>query len=68
MFILLLPLLKLPENWKWVTQKGVGILFIVTLSFLIVHGVTAMQAALLSQQQLDCRIISLRGGFTLRFR
>ena len=51
--ILLLPLLKLPENWKWVTQKGVGILFIVTLSFLIVRGVNAMQAALLSQQRLD---------------
>jgi small-conductance mechanosensitive channel len=51
--ILLLPLLKLPENWAWVTQKGVGILFIVTLSFLIVHGINAMQAALLSHQRLD---------------
>ena len=51
--ILLLPLLKLPENWTWVTQKGVGILFIVTLSFLIVHGINAMQAALLSRQRLD---------------
>ena len=51
--ILLLPLLKLPENWTWVTQKGVGILFIITLSFLIVHGINAMQAALLSQQRLD---------------
>lgn len=51
--ILLLPLLKLPENWTWVTQKGVGILFIVALSFLIVHGINAMQAALLSQQRLD---------------
>ncbi len=51
--ILLLPLLKLPENWAWVTQKGVGILFIVALSFLIVHGINAMQAALLSQQRLD---------------
>jgi len=51
--ILLLPLLKVPENWAWVTQKGVGILFIVTLSFLIVHGINAMQAALLSQQRLD---------------
>src|SRR4029453_19396391 len=38
--ILLLPLLKVPENWTWVTQKAVGILFIVTLSFLIVHGIT----------------------------
>src|SRR5213595_2274787 len=51
--ILSLPLLKLPENWMWVTQKGVGILFIVTLSFLIVHGINAMQAALLSRQRLD---------------
>jgi small-conductance mechanosensitive channel len=51
--ILLLPLLKLPENWTWVTQKGVGILFIVALSFLIVHGINAMQAALLSHQRLD---------------
>src|SRR6266480_949564 len=51
--ILLLPLLKFPENWTWVTQKGVGILFIVTLSFLIVHGINAMQAALLSRQRLD---------------
>jgi small-conductance mechanosensitive channel len=51
--ILLLPLLKLPENWTWVTQKGVGILFIVTLSFLIVHGINSMQAALLSRQRLD---------------
>src|SRR4030095_5558781 len=51
--ILLLPLLKLPENWTWVTQKGVGILFIVTLSFLIVHGINAMQAALLSRQRLE---------------
>ena len=51
--ILLLPLFKLPENWAWVTQKGVGILFIIALSFLIVHGINAMQAALLSHQRLD---------------
>ena len=51
--ILLLPLLKLPENWTWVTQKGVGILFIVALSFLIIHGINAMQTALLSWQRLD---------------
>jgi small-conductance mechanosensitive channel len=51
--ILLLPLLKLPEDWTWVTQKGVGILFIATLSFLIAHGINAMQAALLSRQRLD---------------
>jgi small-conductance mechanosensitive channel len=51
--ILLLPLLKLPENWAWVAQKGVGILFIVALSFLIVHGINALQAGLLSRQRLD---------------
>ncbi|MGB9475613.1 MAG: mechanosensitive ion channel domain-containing protein [Candidatus Udaeobacter sp.] len=51
--ILLLPLLKLPEDWTWVTQKGIGILFIVALSFLIIHGINAMQAALLSRQRLD---------------
>jgi len=50
--ILLLPVLKLPENLTWVTQKSFGILFIVALSFLIVHGINAMQAALLSQQRL----------------
>jgi len=33
--------------------EGIGILFIITLSFLIVHGINAMQAALLSQQRLD---------------
>jgi small-conductance mechanosensitive channel len=36
-----------------VTQKGVGILLIVALSFLIVHGINAMQVALLSKQRLD---------------
>ena len=51
--ILLLPLLKLPQNWAWVAQKGVGILFIVTLSFLVVHGINAMQSAVLSRQRLD---------------
>jgi small-conductance mechanosensitive channel len=51
--VLLLPVLKLPEEWNWVTQKGIGILFIVALSFLIVHGINAMQAALLSRQRLD---------------
>src|SRR4029453_14461962 len=51
--ILLLPLLKLPENWIWVTQKGVGILLIVALSVLIVHGVNALQLALLSGNRLD---------------
>jgi len=51
--ILLLPLLKLPGNWTWVTQKGFGILFIAALSFLIVRALNAMQTALLSQQRLD---------------
>jgi small-conductance mechanosensitive channel len=51
--ILLLPLLRLPQNWAWVAQRGVGILFIVTLSFLLVHGINAMQSAVLSRQRLD---------------
>jgi small-conductance mechanosensitive channel len=51
--ILLLPLLRLPENWTWVTQKGVGILFIVALSFLIIRGINAVQLALLSRHRLD---------------
>jgi len=50
--ILLLPLLKLPEAWTWVTQKGVGILFIAALSFLIVRGINAVQSALLSRHRL----------------
>jgi small-conductance mechanosensitive channel len=51
--VLLLPLLKLPQEWTWVTQKGVGILFIVALSFLIVRGINAVQLALLSRHRLD---------------
>src|SRR6267142_2320439 len=51
--ILLLPLLKLPEEWTWVTQKGVGILFIAALSFLLVRGINAVQLALLSRHRLD---------------
>ena len=51
--ILLLPLLKLPEEWAWVTQKGFGILFIVALSFLIIRGINAVQLALLSRHRLD---------------
>lgn len=51
--ILLLPLLRLPENWTWVTQKGFGILFIVALSFLIVRGINAVQMALLSHHRMD---------------
>jgi small-conductance mechanosensitive channel len=51
--ILLLPLLRLPENWTWVTEKGLGILLIVGLSFLIVRGINAVQAALLSRHRID---------------
>ena len=51
--ILLLPLLKLPENWSWVTQKGFGILLIMALSVLIVRGVNAVQLALLSRHRMD---------------
>jgi small-conductance mechanosensitive channel len=51
--ILLLPLLRLPENWMWVTEKGFGILLIIALSVLIVRGVNAVQSAVLSQQRMD---------------
>ncbi len=51
--ILLLPLLKLPEDWTWVTQKGFGILLIVAFSFLIIRGVNAVQVALMSRHRLD---------------
>jgi small-conductance mechanosensitive channel len=51
--ILLLPLLRLPENWTWVTQKAFGILLISTFSFLIIHGVNAVQSALLSRHRMD---------------
>jgi small-conductance mechanosensitive channel len=51
--ILLLPVLKLPSEWTWVTQKGFGILFIVALSFLIIRGINAVQLALLSRHRLD---------------
>jgi small-conductance mechanosensitive channel len=51
--ILLLPLLKLPENWIWVTQKAFGIFLIVALSFLIVRGVNAVQLALMSRHRMD---------------
>src|SRR5438105_3234061 len=51
--ILLLPLLKLPENWIWVTQKAFGIFLIVALSVLIVRGVNAVQLALLSRHRMD---------------
>jgi small-conductance mechanosensitive channel len=51
--ILLLPLLKLPPEWTWVTQKGFGVLLIVTLSFLIIRGINAVQLALLSRYRMD---------------
>lgn len=51
--ILLLPLLKLPEDWTWVTEKGFGILLIIAFSVLIVRGINAVQAALMSRHRLD---------------
>ena len=51
--ILLLPLLRLPEEWTWVTQKGFGILLIVAFSFLIVRGINAVQTALMSRHRMD---------------
>jgi small-conductance mechanosensitive channel len=51
--ILLLPLLRLPENWTWVTQKAFGSLLIVALSILIVRGVNAVQQALLGRHRMD---------------
>jgi small-conductance mechanosensitive channel len=51
--ILLLPLLRLPENWIWVTEKGFGIFLIVALSVLIIRGVNAIQQALLSRHRMD---------------
>jgi len=51
--ILLLPLLKLPEDWAWVRQKGFGILLIVALSFLIIRGINAVQLTLLSRHPMD---------------
>src|ERR1700730_6128043 len=51
--ILLLPLLKLPEEWAWVTQKGFGVLFIVALSFLLIRGINAVQLALMSRHRMD---------------
>jgi small-conductance mechanosensitive channel len=51
--ILLLPVLRLPENWTWVTRKIFGILLIVAISFLVIRVVNAVQAALLSRHRLD---------------
>ncbi|MEO7950678.1 MAG: mechanosensitive ion channel domain-containing protein [Spartobacteria bacterium] len=51
--ILLLPLLALPAEWAWLTQKAIGILFIVSLAFLIIRAVRAVQSALLREHRLD---------------
>jgi small-conductance mechanosensitive channel len=51
--IFLVPLFKLPENWTWVTEKGLGIALIVALSFLIVRGINTVQAALLGRHRID---------------
>ncbi len=51
--ILLLPLLSLPERWNWVTQKSFGILLIVSLAYLIIRAVRAVQAALMREHRLD---------------
>lgn len=51
--ILLLPLLDLPVKWAWLTQKGFGILLIVSLVFLILRAVRAVQIALLREHRMD---------------
>lgn len=51
--ILLLPLLNLPEKWVWLTQKGFGVLLIVSLAFLIIRGVRSVQVALLREHRMD---------------
>ncbi|HLW34226.1 MAG TPA: mechanosensitive ion channel domain-containing protein [Chthoniobacterales bacterium] len=51
--ILLLPLLRLPDNWTWATEKGFGILLIIAFSFLVIRGVNAVQTALMSRHRLD---------------
>ena len=51
--ILLLPLLNFPEKWAWVTQKAFGILLIISLAFLIIRAVRAVQHALLREHRLD---------------
>jgi len=51
--ILLLPLLRLPDNWTWAIDKGFGILLIVAFSVLIIRGVNAVQSALMSRHRLD---------------
>src|SRR5437588_10902655 len=63
--ILLLPLLRLPENWTWAIDKGFGILLIVAFSVLIVRVVNAVQSALLSRHRLDAEDnVSSRKIFT----
>ncbi|HXA10374.1 MAG TPA: hypothetical protein VNW28_10350, partial [Chthoniobacterales bacterium] len=51
--LLFLPLLNLPDRWTWVTQKGFGILLIVSLASLIIRGVRAVQVALMREHRLD---------------
>jgi small-conductance mechanosensitive channel len=51
--ILLLPLLRLPQDWTWAINKGFGILLILAFSFLIVRGVNAVQTALMSRHRMD---------------
>src|SRR3989440_1298729 len=51
--ILLLPLLRLPDNWTWAIDKGFGILLIFAFSVLIIRGVNAVQSALMSRHRLD---------------
>ncbi len=51
--ILLLPLLDLPSNWAWLTEKGFGILLIVSLGFLIIRGLRSVQLAFLREHSMD---------------
>jgi small-conductance mechanosensitive channel len=51
--ILLLPILRLPQEWTWATEKGFGILLIVAFAFLIIRGINEVQTALMSGRRLD---------------
>jgi small-conductance mechanosensitive channel len=51
--VLLLPLLRLPDEWTWASEKGFGILLIFAFSVLIIRGVNEVQAALMSRHRLD---------------
>jgi small-conductance mechanosensitive channel len=51
--LLLLPLLELPQKWDWLTQKGFGILLVVSLAALIIRGVGSVQSALLREHRMD---------------